>query len=350
MGELAKKSARCPFHDDQRNSFSMFKGESGAWFWTCHAGCGQGDEITFLEKHKGISTGEAIKIFCEMAGCAPVTSYQQSAINNQATSGFDWQACVDALTTSDLERLGNERWYSRAFCDWLHENKLIGAHNGRVAFPNGNGTVVGAHIWQGDKDWLLYPAGNKTQPYAIGALKNAKQVHLFESQRDMLAFADRSGNYEAQGVAFVTTRGAANAALVKDKLPEGASGLALPQNDAAGEKWLTDLSSFAPKLGVARVPVSINKRNEFGQMVEVDIKDLNDWTKAGASAEDIYAAFFRNELYKPGRLRAPHWFQGSRSTLRLCSKGVCDYVSVMSYLREKHRLSWSRCGLRRMDD
>jgi putative DNA primase/helicase len=35
-------------------------------------------------------------------------------------------------------------------------------------------------------------------------------------------------------------------------------------------------------------------------MVEVSLKDLNDWTKAGASAEDIYAAFFKNELYKPG--------------------------------------------------
>src|SRR5258705_9564214 len=72
MGQLAKKSARCPFHDDQRNSFSVFRGESGAWFWKCHAGCGQGDEITFLEKHECISTGEAIKLFREMAGCAPV--------------------------------------------------------------------------------------------------------------------------------------------------------------------------------------------------------------------------------------------------------------------------------------
>jgi hypothetical protein len=80
LGHYAKKSARCPFHDDQRNSFSVFKGDGGAWYWKCWAGCGKGDEITFLEKHKGISKGEAIKIFREMAGCAPVTRYQQSAI------------------------------------------------------------------------------------------------------------------------------------------------------------------------------------------------------------------------------------------------------------------------------
>jgi hypothetical protein len=207
----------------------------------------------------------------------------------------------------------------------LHKNKLIGAQNGRVAFPNGNGTVVGAHIWQGDKGWLFYPVGNKTQPFVIGDLKNAKQVHLFESQWDMLAFADRSGNHEAQGVAFVATRGAANAALVKDKLPEGASVLAWPQNDAAGEKWLSDLSAFIPKLGVARVPVSIKKRNKFGDMVEVSLKDLNDWTKAGASAEDIYATLFRNELYELGSTESA-LVPGEPINLAALLEEVCDYV------------------------
>jgi hypothetical protein len=54
LGEHAKKSARCPFHDDQRNSFSVWRNEAGRWFWKCHAGCGDGDEISFLEKHKSI--------------------------------------------------------------------------------------------------------------------------------------------------------------------------------------------------------------------------------------------------------------------------------------------------------
>jgi hypothetical protein len=323
MGELAKKSARCPFHDDKRNSFSVFKGESGAWFWKCHAGCGQGDEITFLEKHRGITTGEAIKLFLEMAGSAPMKAFRTA---KKANGAFNWQACVEALTESDLERLGNERWYSRAFCEWLRQKQLVGVQNGRIAFPNGNGTVVGAHVWQGDKDWLFYPAGNKTQPFIIGDLKNAKQIHLFESQWDMLAFADRTGNYEAQDVAFVATRGAANAALVKDKLPEGASVLAWPQNDAAGEKWLSDLFSFVPKLGVARVPASIKKCNEFGDTVEVRLKDLNDWTKARATAEDIYAAFFRNELYKPVPTASAALIPGEPVNLVALLGAAGDYI------------------------
>jgi DNA primase len=53
LGEHAKKSALCPFHDDKHNSFSVWKNGVGLWFWKCHTGCGEGDEITFLEKHYG---------------------------------------------------------------------------------------------------------------------------------------------------------------------------------------------------------------------------------------------------------------------------------------------------------
>jgi DNA primase len=112
LGQLAKKSGKCPFHDDNRNSFSVFKGDGGVWYWKCWAGCGKGDEITFLEKHKGISRGEAIKQFIEMAGCAPVgppIEVRRGSSEKATNTSFDWQACVDALAESDLEQLGNER-------------------------------------------------------------------------------------------------------------------------------------------------------------------------------------------------------------------------------------------------
>ena len=301
LGHLAKKSARCPFHDDQRNSFSVFKGESGAWFWKCHAGCGQGDEITFLEKHKGVSTGEAIRLFREMAGCAPVSTPKRErvTVSNQATNGFDWSACVSALNDTHLERLGNERWFSGAFCQWLHESNLVGLYQGRISFPNGNGKITNAHVWFGGKDWKHLPPGNPVAPFIIGDLAKAKQVHIGESQWDMLSIADKTDWYENNDVAFISTRGKGNAKLVQGLIPEGASVCAWPQNDKQGQEWLDDLSTIVPKLGVARVPSSITKRNEFGELAEIKLKDANEWTNAGASAADLYQAFWRNELFKP---------------------------------------------------
>jgi hypothetical protein len=301
LGDHANRSARCPFHEDANPSFSVWQ-KDDVWFWKCHASCGHGDEITFLEKHKGINRHEAINLFLGMAGYAPVDRplavlrYKAQQANN---TSFDWHACVEAVTEGDLERVGNERWLSRAFCEWLRNKQLIGVHNGHIAFPNGNGTVEGAHVWKGGKDWFHHPPGVGTHPFVIGDLRQAKQVHLFESQWDMLAFADRTGNYEAQGVIFVATRGNSNAKLVDGLIPPRASILAWPQNDEPGKKWLNDLSAIVPKLGVARVPISTIKRNEFGDTEEVRLKDMNDWVKAGASADNVYAAFFRNELFKP---------------------------------------------------
>jgi len=69
LAEHAKKSARCPLpgHDDRHPSFSVFKGKDGFWFWKCHAGCGEGDEILFLSKLKGLSLTDAISLYLDMA-------------------------------------------------------------------------------------------------------------------------------------------------------------------------------------------------------------------------------------------------------------------------------------------
>jgi hypothetical protein len=226
LGEHAGKSARCPFHDDRHNSFSIWQ-KDGAWFWKCHSGCGHGDEINFLEYHKNISRSEATKLFLELAGVRSSTAQRKSS------KSFDWQARVDALTDSQLVRLGNERWYSRAFCSSLHDKKLVGSHNGKFCFPVGNGVVVGAHVRQDDGSWRYYPQGVKAAPLVIGNLATAKQVHLFESQWDMFAFADRTDLYREKSVAFVSTRGASNGALVKGLIPQNASVCAWPQNGDA---------------------------------------------------------------------------------------------------------------------
>jgi hypothetical protein len=65
---LARKSARCPFHEDARNSFSVFPSRTGAWLWKCHAGCGHGDGVDYLKLKFNLSTGDAIRRYRELAG------------------------------------------------------------------------------------------------------------------------------------------------------------------------------------------------------------------------------------------------------------------------------------------
>jgi hypothetical protein len=77
LGDRAKETAHCPFHDDEHKSFSVFRGKDGkGWQWKCHAGCGHGDEIAFLVEHFGISRREAITRYLDMAGFPPRLSHR----------------------------------------------------------------------------------------------------------------------------------------------------------------------------------------------------------------------------------------------------------------------------------
>jgi hypothetical protein len=71
LKDRAKTRAHCPFHDDKHKSFSVFQGKDGFWHWKCFTGCGEGDEIMFLRKRKGLSMTKAMNLFLDMAGFPP---------------------------------------------------------------------------------------------------------------------------------------------------------------------------------------------------------------------------------------------------------------------------------------
>jgi hypothetical protein len=215
LGEHAKKSAHCPFHDDKHNSFSVWKNGAGLWFWKCHAGCGDGDEITLVEKQQGISNKEATKFFLEMAGVNGATSTPRkatSASTSKSTSPLDWQACVEAFTEKDVQRLAKWRGYSIEFCCWLKEDRLVGLYDARIAFPvhDRAGNVVAVHYRLKDGSWRYFPQGVTVRPLVIGELASDDTVHVFESYWDAFAFMDKSG--ERHGI--IITRGASNGRLV----------------------------------------------------------------------------------------------------------------------------------------
>jgi len=72
----AKRSARCPFpdHEDKHPSFSVFKGKDDFRFWKCHSRCGEGDEIAFLQKLKGLAMPDAMNLYLDWAGFPPRNS------------------------------------------------------------------------------------------------------------------------------------------------------------------------------------------------------------------------------------------------------------------------------------
>ncbi|HEX9630594.1 MAG TPA: AAA family ATPase [Pyrinomonadaceae bacterium] len=286
LGAHAKKSAHCPFHDDGRKSFSIYKNGKKEWRFKCFAGCGEGDEITFLEKHDGMSNKEATKLFLELAG---VNGSTPSASKTRSTSTLDWRACVEAFTTKHIERLAEWRGYSREFCSWLKSSALVGVFNGYIAFPihDGTGKVVAGHYREKDGDWKRYPIGFKTRPIIIGELLPGEPIHIFESQWDAFAFMDKSG--ERTGI--IITLGSENGKLVARLIPAGTTVYAWKQNDElkngkrAGDTWLKEVAAHAgTKVLWPKTP------EQF--------KDLNDWTRAGASADDLFTTMMNAEVIR----------------------------------------------------
>ena len=91
LAKHAKTSARCPFpgHHDKHPSFSIFRGKDGLWFWKCHSGCGDGDEIMFLRKLKGLSMTQAMNLYLDMAGFPahrPPKSHEYPSVSSVSKS------------------------------------------------------------------------------------------------------------------------------------------------------------------------------------------------------------------------------------------------------------------------
>ena len=198
----------------------------------------------------------------------------------------DWSTCVQAFTDEHIERLADWRCYSGEFCSWLKQSNLIGLLKGCVAFPvhDAKGDVVAIHYQVRDGSWRYYPAGAKVRPLVIGELAPGDPVHAFESQWDGLGFLDKSG--ERSGI--IITRGAENGKLVAGLIPAGSTVYAWKQNDElkngkrAGDDWLKDVAAHAgTKVLWAKIP------KQF--------KDLNDWTRAGATTDDLLGAMLSAE-------------------------------------------------------
>jgi AAA domain/CHC2 zinc finger len=286
LSEHAEKSARCPFHDDKHNSFSVYKNAKGEFCFKCFAGCGEGDEVTFLEKHYGISNKEATKRYLAMAGVNGSTSNASKTTGANSESLLHWLACVSAFTEKHVQRLAQWRGYSIDFCSWLKENALIGLFSSCIAFPvhDRAGNVLAFHYRLKDGSWRYYPQGAETRPLVVGELVAGERVQCFESTWDGLDYLDMSG--ERDGV--IITRGAGNAKFA-ELIPSNCTLYLWTQNDKPGRDWEHAVCAHA-KCTVKRVKIPGG------------YKDLNDWTRAGATLDHLLDAMVNAEVvHEPER-------------------------------------------------
>jgi hypothetical protein len=258
--------AKCPAHDDRKPSLSIDEGSDGRALIRCHAGC----DNTAILASLGMKPRDLF----------PVTSHRQSDNGATSTAPFDWSKCVAAFTDKHIERLAEWRGYSIEFCSWLKQQRLIGLYDRCIAFPvhDRAGNIIACHYRQKDGSWRYFPHGAKVHPLVIGELVAGDRVHVFESQWDAFTFMDVSGEHSG----IIITRGASNGALVADLIQPSSMLYLWTQNNAAGEKWQKDVCANT-KAAVKR------------PRIPEQFKDLNDWTRAGATDKELLASMLNSE-------------------------------------------------------
>jgi hypothetical protein len=316
LGDHARKSAKCPLHDDGSNSFSLYVGEDGEERWKCFAGCGGGDVVDFLARHRGLSNADACREFNKLAGVtdsAPPSSFRlvQASPAKSSDSGppFDWPACVRDFTADQAERFAKWRSLTLAFVLWLLARQLIGLFRGKLAFPvtdPATGAIVRAHFRvvkpqpDGSEDvvWFYAPKGPGL-PLIIGDARTASTVWAFESQFDLLAALDLAGWHQTPdglpGVAAIATRGAENGKRLAGLLSPDATLVLFPQNDTPkpdrpetpAQKWTREAAAHS---GCKAVQL-VSAPGSF--------KDLNDALRAGLTPDEFRAALAAAQPFNP---------------------------------------------------
>jgi hypothetical protein len=263
--------ANCPAHEDLTPSLSIREGADGRALIKCHAGCQTNDILAAIDL-------KPRDLFVSGKNDSDPPKQRPS----RKTNPINWPQCVHAFTEKHLERLSDWRDFPGEFCSWLHKQGLVGLYDDCIAFPvHENGKVVAAHFRLKNGNWNYAPTGTKTRPLVIGELVAGDPVHVFESQWDAFAFMSVSG--ERSGI--IITRGASNGALVADLIPQAATVYLWTQNDKPGAGWEQEVcANTKESLKRCRIPAPH--------------KDLNDWTRARATSDDLLQAMVRAETLR----------------------------------------------------
>jgi hypothetical protein len=266
-----------------------------------------GTFVELLMLNRGITFPEAIELVERALGIS-LRKAPEPFGNSQ------WQECVKRMTLAKRKALCAYRNYSAELVDWLVDRSLIGIFKDkhgveRWAFPvQHDGKVAAVHCEiqkdeQGHKRWFYFPKlsdlGLKVAPFVLGDLSNAAEVHIHESQWDLLAHADIIGfDTESQGICLMATRGSANGALagVVNKLE--AKNYLWPQRDIADEngkipakEWLRQVQATLRRAAYVCWIPDLTPDRDF---------DFNDWCRSGKICSDNLDQIMGGaELFEP---------------------------------------------------
>lgn len=271
------QKAKCPFHDDKSPSFSvnLTKGS-----WKCFSGCGGGGVVEFIARRRGTTPEALIEEYRKSKESDKESERAESA----KAPPLDWNACVAEFGILEQSEMATSRGYSLKFVEQLVERKLVGICEGRVSFPlYAGGKVIGTHQKIPGGKWIT--RGGVGSPWIIGS-GHFETVMIFESQWDAFAFMDKVGwftsGFEAMA-SIVITRGAQRGKEIRNLFPTTGDIVIWMQNDQANPKgdkpaeiWLVDMLKILRRARVARIPEKY--------------KDLNDWTRDGATQNDLISA------------------------------------------------------------
>jgi hypothetical protein len=217
LAQHSKKSALCPFHDDEQASFSIWESKGG-WLWKCHTGCGKGDEIDFLELHNRIPRNEATKLYLEMAsvnGTALSSKARESQPSVQDESSLPADLTSGFLSTEDCHRAvqmaialredpklceriaGARGWKTQTIRD-LTCGPHFGWYEGKLAFIYESGVKL---RWRQDGERIVRWAFGKPWLWRGSLIFDANRVYLCEGETDAISLIDAGVELDGRTVA-----------------------------------------------------------------------------------------------------------------------------------------------------
>ena len=294
-GDRAKKSARCPFHEDSSASLSVFAGSGGESRWKCHAGCGQGDAIDFLALARHLSNADACREYKRLAGLTDPTA---PAVPPPPSSRPVARPALHVGTDAEFATLGARRHIGEAGLRLASGRGLLrfGQWRDRAAWfvtddtgQNLQTRRLDGQPWPQGCKALTLPGARAAWPLGASQATGFRVILFCEGSPDLLAahhfIAVEQRTDDAGAVAML----GASLTIPPDALPyfAGIRVRFFPHADSAGR---ASVARWAHQLAQAGARVDAIALDGLRRSDGSPVKDLNDLTQVHPDDFEAYPA------------------------------------------------------------